>query len=140
MSKIVKLIYINSFTKTLRAVSYPTYQHTFPPKFALQTSISWGQASKTVDNLVDNVDNFYGCPSLHNNDFWSIFSFQRPKSLFIIWGPCSTKFPVDSAAFSVKLFTPSKALSLSKIRYGTGLFEWVLVSSGVGWSGIMSMR
>jgi len=27
-----------------------------------------------VDNLVDNVDNFYGSVSLHNYIFWSIFS------------------------------------------------------------------
>lgn len=60
MSKIVKLIYINLLSEGLQIGSYPTYQQSFPPKKSLKTPILRGQALKTVDNLVDNVENFYG--------------------------------------------------------------------------------
>jgi len=87
---------------------------------------------KIVDNLVDKVENFIGYLSLHNYIFLSNF--------FIMSGPCSTKIFVDLAEASVKLETPAFEAVLSYNKYGTGSDECVIISSGVGWSGIMRIR
>ena len=115
-------------------------------RFKAVTAVGYGIGGAAVHNIVQIAVAalIFGGGVVYYLPFMliaaAISRIYFSSSMLIISGPCSTNSPVSAAFFSVNEETPFSFLRLSYIKNGTGADEWVIVSSGVGWSGIISMR